>query len=437
MDDKSSGVTIDSNTIGYCRGAGIYIHNASNVAVRNNLSYGNRIQFELRHDDIAPDNPIRNLTVSNNVFASNHPIQVTLRANTKDNIFTSFGTFLNNVYATPFDKNDQIYNNQYTLADWVAKTGQDGSSKLSPRHYNYYQVLSADANLLCESTFNTGMGCYSCWSNDNNCNLTWDNANKLNGGSARLGFNNPTSNNGIGLITNTFSITAGSYYRLKLSAISNAASASIDQTLLKSGGDYRRFAPAVTIRASTTRRELESFFQATESATDARFDFNMKQTDGPIWVDNLSFQKVTIATANPNDSLLFLYNPTKAIQTQSLSASYVDSYQNAYNNQVQVKPFSGILLYIVPTVITGLNGNNNQNTQQLIYPNPTSGVATIMIPGNTTLKVKDVFGNVVMEKKAIDSEPVNIDLSGQGSGIYIIETISNNETRLQKLILQK
>jgi GH35 family endo-1,4-beta-xylanase len=72
-----------------------------------------------------------------------------------------------------------------------------------------------------------------------------------------------------------------------------------------------------------------------------------------------------------------------------------------------------------------------------IYPNPTSGSATIQVSGNSTVKIMNALGNVVLQQESNNSESFLIDLSAQPSGMYIVETVVNGESTSQKLILQK
>ena len=72
-----------------------------------------------------------------------------------------------------------------------------------------------------------------------------------------------------------------------------------------------------------------------------------------------------------------------------------------------------------------------------IYPNPTSGSATIQVSGNSGVKIMNALGNVVLQQDSINSDSFLIDLSAQPSGMYIVETIVNGAITSQKLILQK
>jgi hypothetical protein len=81
--------------------------------------------------------------------------------------------------------------------------------------------------------------------------------------------------------------------------------------------------------------------------------------------------------------------------------------------------------------------NNISETAFSMYPNPTSGSATIQVSGNSVVKIMNTIGNVVLQQESIHSDSFLIDLSAQPSGMYIVETIVNGAMTSQKLILQK
>jgi hypothetical protein len=76
-----------------------------------------------------------------------------------------------------------------------------------------------------------------------------------------------------------------------------------------------------------------------------------------------------------------------------------------------------------------------------IYPNPTSGQATIQIQNynsqETTVVVYNLLGKIVFEKKFYESGEHLIDLSHQVSGVYLVHCISNEVKQVKKLIINK
>lgn len=74
-----------------------------------------------------------------------------------------------------------------------------------------------------------------------------------------------------------------------------------------------------------------------------------------------------------------------------------------------------------------------------LFPNPIIDKVTINLAGITdanSLLVRDITGRkvITIEKKELNSEPINIDLSKSKSGLYIFEIRSKNKIYIQKTI---
>jgi hypothetical protein len=80
---------------------------------------------------------------------------------------------------------------------------------------------------------------------------------------------------------------------------------------------------------------------------------------------------------------------------------------------------------------------NEAGTNKLtLYPNPTTGIITLSsdIPlEQVTLKIYNVFGQLVLEKNNLKSNQQVLDLSGLKKGIYFIRVDSDKESFLLKL----
>ena len=73
-----------------------------------------------------------------------------------------------------------------------------------------------------------------------------------------------------------------------------------------------------------------------------------------------------------------------------------------------------------------------------IYPNPTSGhfaVSLIEFDASTRVQVLDFSGRVVLENLATESI-MNLDISNQPSGVYIVKILSEDGVATRKIIKQ-
>lgn len=136
MDDETTNVTIQGNTVSNCD-RGIYIHNAHEITIRSNVVYGNYShQLDFSHDNIAPSDPIRNITMKKNIFFSKNSGESVWYYSTNASDVMSFGTADSNYYARPIAENSSVFTldgTNYSLATWQAASSQDAHSKKSPK----------------------------------------------------------------------------------------------------------------------------------------------------------------------------------------------------------------------------------------------------------------------------------------------------------------
>lgn len=78
-----------------------------------------------------------------------------------------------------------------------------------------------------------------------------------------------------------------------------------------------------------------------------------------------------------------------------------------------------------------------QNSFQKVFPNPTTGVASLEVEANTTVQIFNLLGKMMYQKEFLSKEVAVLDLNNLNAGMYIITTINNGNSKSQKLILQK
>ena len=162
MDDRTRNVVVTDNTVANCNSSGIYLHNAHEIEVsRNTLfnngdgndNYGSQILFI--HDSYSPNDPIRNVTMNNNIFFAKMPAQKVLAFSTSSNDIASFGTADYNCYAKPVDNAYVVktwesgWNSVSTnrsLSNWQTYSGKDRNSYISPVAVNDVNKIKFEFN---------------------------------------------------------------------------------------------------------------------------------------------------------------------------------------------------------------------------------------------------------------------------------------------------
>jgi uncharacterized repeat protein (TIGR02059 family) len=148
IDDRTSSVVLTDNTVAHCNSSGMYIHNAHELEINRNTlfdngsgndNYGSQILFI--HDSYSPNDPIRNVTMNNNIFFARYKTQVVLAFCTNSNDISSFGSANYNCYARPLDNSSvaRTWSSGWnsasvnrSLSNWQSFTGQDRNSYISP-----------------------------------------------------------------------------------------------------------------------------------------------------------------------------------------------------------------------------------------------------------------------------------------------------------------
>lgn len=138
LDELSTGITVQNNTVAYCGYSGIKLHRANTNIIQNNTCYGNTqtgiyilngAAMAYTHDN----------TISGNIFVAKSAADRCLVLNDGFNAGFVVGAMNNNIYARPIADTSPIGTNTVgfvwvlrTLSQWQTWSGQDANSTKSP-----------------------------------------------------------------------------------------------------------------------------------------------------------------------------------------------------------------------------------------------------------------------------------------------------------------
>jgi len=133
LDDNTSNVEVNGNTMSNMEIAGLFLHNAHEITITNNTSYNNEEQFSIEYGN-CPAGLIRNISFNNNILFAKTASQLIFNFQTSANDAGSFGVFDNNYYCRPLNENQAMAVNtsRYNLAQWQVAYGKDANSKTTP-----------------------------------------------------------------------------------------------------------------------------------------------------------------------------------------------------------------------------------------------------------------------------------------------------------------
>jgi hypothetical protein len=244
---------------------------------------------------------------------------------------------------------------------------------------------------------------------------------------------------------NLFSVETGKVYVLRFDAIASADNKILRAFVLQSQSPYHVLtAPVKGVTIGTTKQSYEIFLPAIETVANiARLQWQIMETDGTVWIDNIQFQEANVTAINPDDSIRFEYNPTFLPKTVDLQHNYMDVKGNLYSGNLTLSPFSSIVLMRIPTVI-GVK-NAPKNTFDLtLFPNPAQQQVTLdyqlIEKSQVQITVFDTLGKVVLqtnkEQQLAGKQQVKLNISGLATGVYYVEMRVNNGVVVEKLVVE-
>lgn len=72
-----------------------------------------------------------------------------------------------------------------------------------------------------------------------------------------------------------------------------------------------------------------------------------------------------------------------------------------------------------------------------VYPNPNNGIFSVKLPaGKTELVITKINGQVVQQVVTEDKGELNINMSGQSKGVYLLQLTNGETTMTEKVVLQ-
>jgi len=447
IDDRSFNVDIVGNTVYKCGNNGIFLHNASQVLVRDNTVYDNGTQLWLVHDNIASTFPITNCTIDSNVFVSREPSQQVAAFTTIDNGIPKMGNFDYNYYCRPLDDNLTFYT-QYvdgttftsamSLEGWKSKFQKDPHSGKSPINVAGYKILDVKSkNFFLNPNFDSSTNNWSQWANYNNGKIELAKSEVVAGNALKASFTSASEKTDgyLIVVSNSFSLAVGKSYRLRFSAKGSNENTGLKIIPRKNGDPYNNVAAAQTVSLKTTYTAFEFLLNPTVTEPNSRIDFEMREGQGSVWLDNLELVEVNVEYTNPDDYILFELNSRTVPKTINIPSGFVDVKGNPVSGAITLQPFSSVVLFRNQSTSSQILLESVGNKVQL-YPNPASNFVTLKSTSEIILvNLFDINGRLIRQYKNHGSSEFSIN-GLPNPGLYVIQIQTNAGIEFKKLIVQ-
>ncbi len=411
IDNNSTGVIVEDNSVSQCSGRGIFLHQASQIILDGNTVFDNGYQLSVKIDQINNNTAI---DVYDNFFIAKEVDQYVAHLSSGSDNFSQLGTFDNNYYARPYDDemtisleyftSGAVVNRPMTLDEWQIHSGQDPNSSSSAVKLPYYTLNdNMIDNRIANSTFDGNISGVSCWSPLGNCNLTHENqALAVHGpGPLYVGF------------------AAGSVEKDKDYLVRFKASAdqenNIEVFFQQASDPWTKFTVSRAVKIGTTS-QVQEFLITMPRTENASLRLAFDDQDNTYFLDDVEFAEVDASLAD-ND-FLFIYNGSSTQELSNLDGPYVDVTGQSYSGSVTLEPFTSLVLIKPESSISqgkeneqpslGLEDINsdisrNPEMEFQLFPNPTGESLQISFEGTApellTFSITDQMGRVLDTKQ--------------------------------------
>lgn len=195
---------------------------------------------------------------------------------------------------------------------------------------------------------------------------------------------------------------------------------------------YRHSLTALADLGSYHGMELFYVFNNWENATLGRGPL-FKPSDDAVQKAMLGYWVNFAYTGDPNGSGLAVWP-----RSQAGNDCYLEISENPNGSQCGLRTAQSDLwddaMGFSGCIKTVTNDNTLTGNDILLYPNPTTGIVKIDIPGNSryVVNIYDAFGQKVGSLK----NPHQLDLTPLKRGLYLIEVVTDKKTWYRKIMRQ-
>ena len=355
VDDRSSDVLINNNTVAYCPTAGIYIHNAKQLTVFRNTLFGNGNpvankesgQLLIKLDAIVPllGNTALDLNVSENKIAAtaegDHCIY--LRAEKKEDL-NSLGSFDQNQYSAPganqviakfYPQHDLCESlEELNFAEWQRVTEYDKSSVF--KAVPFQDVKPVRENLIRNSRMTNNTEGWVVWPDQ--MSIVHDTQQGVDGPSLKVQF---AGGHAEALLYHAgIEFSRNKQYRLSFSAKSTKES-KIEFVPLMAGAPWEALGDSRCFSIDTGYKTFTCLFKPSRSNKESRVNF---KSNAPFWIDNVTLYEVSAPSEQSGQMLRLLYNPVENPQSVSVNGKYDDLQGNPVINPVVLPGYGSMIL---------------------------------------------------------------------------------------------
>jgi parallel beta-helix repeat protein len=362
MDDRTSDVVIEGNLIYGVGESGIFIHNAHEIEIKGNILFDNGVQIQFAHDSIAPDHPIKNVTVTGNVLYSASAGQFLARFMNWEGDEEPEAEFSLNRYMSPFMADNQFaFQGKGTpsrgvdLSRWTGKGGRDSGGTAGDAFIEPFTVTKIGADdLIKDGAFAAGLSSWGWWANYGAGKAEKAMMNppgKAPMPAARLSFSKASGKaDSLFLFhSSPFALRKDHRYRLRFSARSSHPGVVLSFLTRKGEEPWTQSSEEHSFALGTEVREYERYFVSSLSEPLTRAEFTVLEAGmAPLAplpgifaeLGAIDIREVEAKDADPKAYIRFHPNFTETPVEMDLEGNYVDAQGRKVSGRTTIPAFS-------------------------------------------------------------------------------------------------
>lgn len=362
LDDNSNNIDIIGNTVGNTSNSGLKIANGNSITVDNNLFFNNGNGLSLGNS--ANGNDTRNNLIVNNQFFTKNIDQNSYFINTYKDDISQMASFDKNFFFRPMGDEYSILN-QYVkngekkrllhdLNEWKSKYNNDQNSTSNIVDISTYTVQKLiGQSKFTNSSFDEHIKDLSC----SNCQESWEAESKLSGGALKISSTGQSS-----IKVNLGALKQDKTYLLSFKSYANKPT-QLAFNLRFSNSPWERLSPIRTFRidqqVATYEVPISPYQDEDEVSLMIHYTSEERIT---YWLDDLEFVEAEATLIEPDELMLFEYNPGSTNKTINLSGTYVNAKLEQYSGKVILPPHGALALFR-----TSDTNKPNESLHELYY----------------------------------------------------------------------
>ncbi|MDO6439095.1 malectin domain-containing carbohydrate-binding protein [Cyclobacterium sp. 1_MG-2023] len=384
LDDNSNNIEIKGNTVGNTSNSGLKIANGNSITVDNNLFFNNGNAISLGNS--TNGNDTRNNNIVNNQFFTKLVDQNSYFINTYKDDIPQMANFDQNYFFRPMGDEFSILNQYlkngekerllHDLKSWKSKYNKDQNStskNIDVSTYTVHKVIGGSK--YSNSNFDEHIKDLSC----SNCQEGWDAESKLSGGALKVSSQGKSS-----IKVNLGALKQDKNYLLSFKSYASKPT-NLAFNLRFSNNPWERLSPIRTFRINeqveTYEVPISTYHDEDEVSLMIHYTSDESLT---YWLDDLEFVEVEATIIEPDELMLFEYNPSNTNKTINLSGTYVNAKLEQYSGKVILPPYGALALFR-----TSDSNKPNESLHELYYHTGEGG--PIEYDGQTFEKIKSDY----------------------------------------------